>query len=627
MKSLLMLWQKVAEESAARCCTCTTMDLRTVLARSATEGESFITITLPNFGKDFEQSLSVGLVDRRLFQGFSWKAGLPVFLGGFLDRVFDRSTGVLLDKPCVDSILAVRQLTLMFGKIAKPCSERRLRRAMRAYVECEQDVKAFDETYNGSLERDFHRVSRLLFGSFLSKVDRDVYYGRIVPRHGPGATADRLVGNQKFRQSTWPARLERAGADACEFLLPNARYHECLDDVHVLEPEAEIPVRVIAVPKTLKTPRIIGIEPTAMQYVQQGILHRLLEHLTESYYPNQFLGFDDQTPNQEMARIGSLDGSLATLDLSEASDRVSNRLVETMLSDHPHLLTWVQACRSTKADVPGEGIHSLSKFASMGSALCFPMEAMVFLTAIFIGIEESLSTQLTPRLLQEFVGSVRVYGDDIIVPCEHVPTVVKSLERFGAKVNLSKSFWSGKFRESCGKEYYDGEDVSIVRVRRDVPAQRQDATGVISWVSLRNQLYFAGYWDTCRWLDGKIRNLLHYFPVVLPSSPVLGRHSFLGYEAQRVGGALHDPQVRGYVVSAQIPHNPVEEEYALLKCLLRKARDEDPFQVESSDSLTWTEDLVRGLPKGSLPAVDVDHLERSGRPQRLDIKLRWCSAV
>nr|QDH89759.1 MAG: RNA-dependent RNA polymerase [Leviviridae sp.] len=102
----------------------------------------------------------------------------------------------------------------------------------------------------------------------------------------------------------------------------------------------------------------------------------------------------------------------------------------------------------------------------MGSALCFPMEAMVFTTLIFLGIQRSLNKPLYPRDLKRYVGSVRVYGDDLIVPVDQVPSVVRTLEHFGARVGSDKSFWTGKFRESCGREYFNGHDVSITRVRQ-----------------------------------------------------------------------------------------------------------------------------------------------------------------
>jgi len=587
------------------------MDIKTVQVRSEHEGFSFLTITLPTFGKDFEKSLDQGYVDRRLFSGFRWKAGLPLFLGGFLDRVFERGSGALLDEPCIDSILAIRQLSLMFGKILLPCSDARERKAMRDYVKCEQDVRQSDMSLAPIDLEDFRRIGSLLFASYLTEIDSDIYNGQAVPKHGPGSTADRLMGNQKYDLRTWTTRLEEI-FPAGEFLLPSWSYYSELDGINILEPREEMPVKVISVPKTLKTPRIIAVEPSCMQYAQQAVRELMYDYVSgkrkrklsrrELTFPDlkRMIGFEDQSPNQRMAKEGSSNGSLATLDLSEASDRVSNQLVREFLARWPYLSAAVDASRSRKADVPGHGVIRLAKFASMGSALCFPIEAMVFLTLVFLGIERGRESNapLSREDVHHFSRLVRVYGDDIIVPVDYVDTVVQVLQTFGSVVNLSKSFWNGKFRESCGKEYFDGHDVSIVKVRNEFPQRRQDVTGVISIVELRNQLYFAGYWSTCKWLDNYIRKLLKHFPVVLPSSPVLGRHSFLGYETQWIDDNLHSPKVKGYVVAATLPHNSVDGVGALLKYHLKR---------------------------GGLPSVASDHLTRSGRALTVNIKLRGAS--
>lgn len=615
MKSLLLLWKEVADESAAWCSTSATMDHKTVCGRVENEGLSFLTIALPQFGKDLERALDDGCVARHHFLGFKRKAGLPRFLGGFLERIFDRDSGVLLDDPCVDAIRAIRQLTLMFSKVLLPCSEERVEAAKRGFIKCEQEVRESDKRLSPiDLER-FHRMSRLLFRDVFAEVDREVAYGEIIPKHGPGATADKLRGNGKYRQFEWTRRLEEV-FPCGDFLLPNHRFYDELDDVALLEPGAERPMRVVTVPKTLKTPRIIGIEPTCMQYVQQGLLASILRSLKRVDFLDRMIGFDDQSPNQEMALIGSHTGELATLDLSEASDRVSNQLVRLMLSDHPHLHEAVDACRSRKADVDGEVVR-LAKFAPMGSALCFPFEAMVFTTLIFMGIEDELSTQMTRRDVVRYVESVRVYGDDLIVPVRFVQSVVRTLEHFGARVNASKSFWSGKFRESCGRDYYDGVDVTVVRVRMLMPTHRQQAQEVISAVSLRNQLYFAGYWRTVRWLDDEIRAIIRWFPTVLPSSPVLGRHSFLGYETQKVGSDLFNPLVKGWVVKAEIPADQLDDTGALLKCLLRLEQGQDCTPTENHNS--------RFVQVETSP--DERHLERAGRPRAVYTKPRYASAV
>jgi len=609
LKSLMLLHKKLAHECARICCTDATLDCKTIECRVKHEGLSFLTISLPSFGKDFETALALGKVDRDLFTSFKWQAGLPRLFGGFLDRVFDRDSGVLLDEPCIDSIRSIRQLTLMFGKIAIPCSDTRVRRAMRNYVECEQVVKEYDARRTESDYDSFLRVSSLLFRDAFSYADRDIYEGNVFPKHGPGSTADRRRGNAKYLLSTWTDRLE-GYFPAMDYLLPNYRFIDSADDINYLEPGSEIPVKVVSVPKTQKTPRIIAMEPSYMMYMQQGILRVILEALIhperekmkgrrrDDFLPH-FLGFEDQEPNQLMAQEGSLRGELATLDLSDASDRVSNQLVRTLVSRTPHLSRAIDATRSRKADVPGYPIQRLAKFASMGSALCFPFEAMVFLTIVFMGIEKSLNTSLSRKLIREFVGRVRVYGDDIIVPVAHVQTVVDSLQDFGLEVNSRKSFWTGKFRESCGKEYYSGEDVSIVRVRELFPTSQQHATEVISIVSLRNQLYYAGYWSTVRWLDGYIRKVIKFFPTVLPTSPVLGRHSFLGYLAEDHDKYLHRPLVKGFVESSTSPADRLDGRGALLKYLLKQ---------------------------GDEPSFDPRHLERAGRPHAVKIKLRMSSA-
>ncbi len=607
MENLKMLWKVVADELATRCCTSTIHDWETVMKRSESEGSSFLTITLPAYGKALERALDLGQISSLTHPG--WKARknekIPLFLGGFLSLIFDRTSGRLLDEPDIDAIHAVRQLTLMYGKLQIPCSDARVKKAIDGYVECEQEVRRSDADRAFSLEEDFRKASLVLWGTVLQAVDEDVYHCRIIPRHGPGATADRLRANRKFDQTEWTERLERVFPFG-EFIIPNHRYHqEYLPTVNFLEPGAERPVRVITVPKTLKTPRIIAVEPTCMQYVQQGLMAKFVEYIESPFIrivKNRnpgfgVVGFTDQAPNQRLACEGSSSGELATLDLSEASDRVSNQLVQVMLQNFPNLAEGVAACRSTRADVPGVGIMNLAKFASMGSALTFPIEAMVFSTICFMGIARGLSREMDAELVSEFRSQVRVYGDDIIVPVRFVHEVVDLLGAFGFRVNSSKSFWNGKFRESCGKEYYDGTDVSIARVRRLLPTQLQHVEEIVSSVSARNQFYMLGLWQTALWLDSKMWKVLRHYPVVEESSPVLGRwSSHFPYETDREHPTRHAPLVKGYVVQTRPPASPVSGLGALVKCLLNSS--EEPF-------------------------ADKRHLERAGRPDAVNIKLGW----
>lgn len=590
---------------AVWCCTSADLDYNTVKARTKREGTSFLTITLPNFGKEFEKALDQGYVDHTLFRSFRFKGGLPQFLGGFLDRIFVRSSGLLLDEPDTVAILSIRQLTLMFGKIFLPCSEERVRKAVDGYIECEQEIKRNDANLTHGLLSDFESMSFLLFGDVISCMDSDVYTNNLTPKHGPGKTADRLSGNRKFDQTQWTQRLERIFPFG-EYAISGWGHYYVLDRVDFLEPDAEIPVRVTPVPKTLKAPRLIAIEPTCMQYMQQALFLRLVAYLESSKIQGRFnpvhgmIGFSKQEPNQLLAREGSLSGDLATLDLSEASDRVSNLHVKAMFARFPWLNEGVQACRSLKADVPDYGVQTLVKFASMGSALTFPIEAMVFLTLVFMGIQSKSSKPLTRRDIKSFRGRVRIYGDDIIVPVEYVRPVIHYLELFGYKINKGKSFWTGKFRESCGKEYYDGDDVSIVRCRQVLPTSLAEVPELVSTVSMRNQFYLAGMYDTVAYLDELVGKILPHYPTVHPSSPALGRWSLFEYDTSEWSKRYQRPMVWAYVVSSPTPASKVSGEGAMLKCLLN-------YQFSA------------------LPSVDSKHLEFQGRPVAVNIKLRKVS--
>jgi hypothetical protein len=158
------------------------------------------------------------------------------------------------------------------------------------------------------------------------------------------------------------------------------------------------------------------------------------------------LDLDDQIPNQEMACRGSIDGSLATIDLSSASDTVARELVRFLL---PH--EWFERldlCRSKVGLLDGEWLR-YEKFSSMGNGYTFELETLIFW---------SLAVSCV-KLLELDPFEVRVYGDDIIVPSKAYDYLIEVLTFCGFTANSSKSFREGPFRESCGKDFYDGLEV------------------------------------------------------------------------------------------------------------------------------------------------------------------------
>lgn len=563
-----------------------------------------MTITLPNFCQDFERSLEQGFVGHAEFLGFEKHRGLPRFLGGFLDLVFDRTSGLLLDAPNVHAIQAVRQVTLMHGKLKRDCTPKRRDAAFARYIECEKDVVLAENELVVEVNyfRDFTRISQLLWRDFLGAVDSRVYDQGIIPQHGPGTTADKLRGNAKYNQLTWTRRLEELFPH-WEQLIPSESFLQRTDNVTILEPSDEIPVKVVDVRKTLKAPRIIAVEPTCMQYMQQGVLAALVDEFPRHDNTRFLISLEFQEPNQRLAKEGSLTGALATLDLSEASDRVSNQHVRLLLSRNTILRESVDACRSLKADVPGYGVIPLAKFASMGSALTFPLEMMVFTTIVFMGIEKGLNKPLTMEDVKSFYGKVRVYGDDIIVPTEFVLTVIESLEAFGLRVNTRKSFWTGRFRESCGKEYYAGHDVCVARQRDELPRSRRHADEVVSAVSLRNQLFKLGFVKPVAFLDNWIGKIIP-FPYVLDTSPLLGRLTdvykqhphFLPSQQTKWDSSTQTTLVKGVVQKSKVPVSRLDDYGALMKHFLKR---------------------------GDKPFADRDHLLHAGRAVSSRINTRW----
>lgn len=627
MKSLIDLWRVTALEMGRWCGTSTTRDIGTVVSRCENEGISFMTITLPDFEKAFLRGLELGQVSTSDFPAFKRGSGrLPAFLQGFVSKVFDVESGLLLQEPCVDSIFAVRQLCCLAGKIELPCSYSRVVRAMQAYVECEREVEEWECTVAQETLTGFKAASRLLFAGVFASVDDDVYNYRLSPRHGPGSTADGLLGNQKYSLAEWTHRLESVFPFG-EYGLPNWGYFPQLDHVSFSEPGAERPVRVTPVPKTLRTPRIIAIEPTCMQFMQQGLMKALVRELEDSRQPFWgMIGFLDQGPNQSLARRGSLTGSLATLDLKEASDRVPNLLVDLMLEDHPWLQEGVRACRSTRAEIPelGLSLPKLRKFASMGSAVCFPFEAMVFLAVAFMGIAKARRRTLSLSLVRELRGEVRVYGDDIIVPVDCVDEVIHSLGLFGFQVNRGKSFWMGKFRESCGGDFYGGEDVTPIRLKKEFPSSLRDGKRVAALVGFRNRLYKRGLWETASWLDDRLRILLRgRFPIVESTSPALGRHSFLPYQQERICPQEHSPKVRAFVLRPRIPKNSIDGMAALMKCLSSSSDDKSLERMSPELVLSSLDDGFLFLREPTFK--DKEHLELSGRATAVATRLKWVS--
>lgn len=493
MKRPTMLLDRVLLDAGLQVNVAVERDIVEIRRRFEHEGMSFLTITLPTLCDALDQGLAQGRFTRPPgFKSWGKRGNLPALLAGFFKRVFNEDTS-LANEPCIDAIRAIRQVTRPFKKVELPCSGARVAAGYRRYVDNDESL-ANPVSYPASIRR----IAGYLW------TDLDVLAERIYCSpgiFGTGATAERSRFNERHHVRSWPERAESY------FPLAFHSSHreddvEAFNSIDVHPPERERPVRVVQVPKTLKGPRTISVEPSYMMLMQQSVAKPLMDYLESDQFGMYSIRFADQAVNRELARDGSVSGSLATIDLSDASDLVSQDLVAHLFEGSaPTFLAMIEACRSTRAKLPDGSVRTLKKFASMGSALCFPIEAMVFFTVVLSAMVDLSGKPVSKRLLRSLSARVAVYGDDIIVPTETASTVIEYLEACGLRVNRDKSFYTGHFRESCGGDYFQGHDITPVYLRQwDDSGNSRDASLIASWVSFSNQLYLKGYWHAAQYV-------------------------------------------------------------------------------------------------------------------------------
>jgi hypothetical protein len=346
-----------------------------------------------------------------------------------------------------------------------------------------------------------------------------------------------------------------------------------------------------------------------MQYAQQGIRDWLYRAISESRIAGGQINFTDQSVNQELALASSYFGRLATVDLSEASDRVPHDLAMRMFDSNPELRESIEACRSTNARMPdGTIIGPLRKFASMGSALCFPVESMYFYTICVLARLRIHKLPLSWRYAFQVSRDIHVYGDDIIVPACETSEILDYLRKYNCKVNARKTYYSGFFRESCGVDAYYGDDVTPVYIRRLRPENHRDHASLISWCATANSFYRKGYWRTAQYMFTCIERASGTnLPYVSEDSGALGRKSFLGYRSvDRWNDAYQRLEVRALVPKPVYRTDVLDGYGALQKSLMALQESEvDPFGFNPRDK---------------------KHLERSEQHGVAALESRWVPA-
>jgi len=242
--------------------------------------------------------------------------------------------------------------------------------------------------------------------------------------------------------------------------------------------------------KTRDISRSICTEPSLNMFFQLGLGEIINLRLRE-------YGIDVRTQaekNRAMARRGSIDDSIATIDLESASDSVSLNLCREFFP------TWffeiLMNLRSPEVELPGGVWHELGMVSSMGNGFTFPLQTALFMCVVRAAARfrnVKLNAWLPPDLVYPLAGDelyqsingrelpshydfghmrelkggnpFGVFGDDICCPREIADDVCHLLGLLGFRVNHAKSYLIGPFRESCGHDYYNGRIVRGVYIR------------------------------------------------------------------------------------------------------------------------------------------------------------------
>jgi hypothetical protein len=211
--------------------------------------------------------------------------------------------------------------------------------------------------------------------------------------------------------------------------------------------------RLTTVPKNEDTVRTIAIEPMGNMCLQLAAGIYLEGTL-------RYIGLDiskQQPLNKALALRGSIDGSLATIDLSSASDMFSIDLVRSLMP-----APWfdlLMNLRSPQIMIQGKLVE-LNMISTMGNGFTFPLMTLMLTSLIY-----AMRAQRRGPMLYIDWSSTAVFGDDIIVPVEEYAELCELLTQAGLVVNHDKSYSEGPFRESCGGDYHNGTDITPFYVR------------------------------------------------------------------------------------------------------------------------------------------------------------------
>jgi hypothetical protein len=540
-------------------------DVVTIEARFKHEGVGFFTRALPALCDAFDEGLAKGRF--RCPRGLKQVSGggIPRLFSGILSEVFESQTGLLKQDPNVRLIKFFRELTRLFKKLtlSDKCEKFLDLEAKRKFWECDEEIAGI--TIPARYTEHLSRVCKYILPT-LKGVDYETYR----PKHGPGAVAEGYSPNQKwsgllrdlarseqkprsFDESFGLFRYENRDSLAVqEWRKPNCSAREHRNHIPGHSRSVGVPqrqdgsglpysksseaesidsgycARLISVAKNSSSRRTITCEPVALQFEQQHLNKVLREQIVQCRVLSQCLALTDQSKNQKLALEGSLSGVWSTIDLSSASDLLSLELVRVVFAESGTFLSHLEGSRSREVS-DGVNVRPLKKYAGMGNATTFPVQSVCFAVVCIAAILDWFGREPTREMVMAIAQYVRVFGDDIIVPIAQTPHIVHWLETVGLKVNRSKSFMEGNFRESCGVDAFRGVDVTplYLRVLPDSPSL--EPSDLASLVATSNLMWERGLYAGADYLKAKVEEYLGYKLPLLPKGfGALGWNDRLG---------------------------------------------------------------------------------------------------
>lgn len=462
-------------------------DAQEIEHRVRCEGVRFLTVALPRLGKEFDSWLGRGLLPK--FAGFKTDDdGIPRFLGGLIRLVYPTVTSVL-------ALKHIRQLLYLWYKLELPYDK-----AIEA--KCLENFIATDQALPDEMARPDPVLDEA--AKLIAAVTCSFELERVRPKHGPGAVAEGLNHADKMAFKVIHPQVEKV-FPFFEWFVPSVASIAYYDR-SVLVTEDPV-ARIVLVPKDSRGPRIISCEPVGIQYLQQGISTELISCIHRSRLTLGRVNFECQEINQRYARYGSLGAGWVTLDMKDASDRVSLALVRRLFGGS-HILEYLEATRSPQTRLPDGTLVTMKKFAPMGSALCFPVESLCFF-ALAVGVLVHHMGYSRAKALER----LKVYGDDMIVASEDYEAILQYFPYVGLMFNEAKCCTSGLFRESCGLDAYNGVSVTPIRIRTLMTScLRKDASSLSSWCAYQRAFFDSGYWQAAEYIRATVLE-----SVVLPT--------------------------------------------------------------------------------------------------------------